>query len=102
MTLVFVFRAECFVRFAPIPAIDRIIGELALEWQHQHTRQLTDLFGIAQFEDADGHVCVALVWLGDIGIEQPVPDREVKTVIAIGFAFLYGMVHAVHIRGNEK
>jgi len=54
------------------------------------------------FLQPNGHLVMTGFGLVFIGPAEPIPDRKVKAVITIGFAFNNGMVHAVHIGGDDK
>ncbi len=40
--------------------------------------------------------------LGGVGAQKPVPPRQVEAVVAVGFCLDDGMMHPVHVRGDDE
>jgi hypothetical protein len=56
---------------------------------------------VTELFDADRHRLLSGGWLRPIRSEQPIPPGQVETKVAVRFRWLNGMVHPVHVRGND-
>ncbi len=52
--------------------------------------------------EPDGHAAMPGLRLGNVGAEQPVPDRQIETVIGIVLAAQHRVVHAMHVGRHDE
>ena len=80
--------------------VDWITAGIADEGQGQQSGQ-GQFFRNAKLRQADGHVIMAFGRLSQIGAEQAVPAGQVEAVVAVGLTDDHGMVHPVHVGGDN-
>ena len=86
----------------PLPPVDGIVLHLTDKGDRQHTGQPAAPPVGMEASDADGHDLVPGARLCTVGAEQIVPPWQVEAEIAVGLVVLNGMVHSVHVRGNDE
>ncbi len=58
--------------------------------------------GIAKDAEPQRHRPMAVAGLRPVGPEQPVPQRQIEAVVAVGLVAVDRMVHPVHVRGDDQ
>ncbi len=75
---------------------------IADKGQGQHSWQPTDLGGLVESPDTDGHLRMTCFWLVPVGAKYPVPPWQVKTEVAVGLRWSDRVMYPVHVRCYHK
>ena len=78
------------------------IGTLLTHKRQDEYPQKREFGWIPKLIQADGHPLMPQAWLGTISPHDPVPPREVETVVRVRLVWEDGMMDTVHIRGHDN
>ena len=74
---------------------------LSAKWLQKHAKQ-PEFFGIAEPLDAQSDSVVPGGGLGAVGAEEPVPNRQIKSEITVGFRNENRVMHTMHVGRDHE